>query len=113
MIAVACRLIAYLPEGHGFASCLTSVERRIENVNTQWWGGCTSPIVAMFLDRQLAADCAKTDNLHPCDERWQEQTIQTLKEIGEEHPYFYVCEADENSILHLPLTKYLYRLPQS
>lgn len=50
----------------------------------------TSPIVALFLDKDEAMGSLDADNVHPWDGRWMEQTRSTLKAIGEQHPRFVV-----------------------
>ena len=45
MLAICDQLIMYIPEGGG----ITSFERKIELVNTRYWGGNSSQIVALFL----------------------------------------------------------------
>ena len=61
-------------------------------VNTAFWGGGTSPIVALFLNKEEAISCLKADNLRQCDARWRKQTGETLKVIGKEHPTFILSE---------------------
>lgn len=47
MIAITCQIQAYIPEGGG----MTSIQRRIEDVNTRYWGGHSSAIVALFTNK--------------------------------------------------------------
>ncbi len=58
MVAICKFLILYIPEGGG----ITSFERRIENVNTRYWGGNTSFIVALFKDEEGARKCFEFDD---------------------------------------------------
>jgi len=85
MISVGCYLVLFIPEGSGGAN--TSYEREIGKVNTRYWGGGTSSIVALFLDEMAAVACDKAGNLVPCDPRWKDQTIAVLRAVGENHPY--------------------------
>ena len=91
MISIGDRLRMYVPEKHGSMSSLTSYERRIEYVNTEWWGSQTSEIVALFASREEALICLKNDALLPCDPRWKEQTTKVLDAIEEGHPIFEIC----------------------
>ena len=68
--------------------------QRPEEVNTTYWGGMTSSIVALFLDRDEAlacfnelADCICLTN---CDPQWQEKTEAVLMAIGNGHPVFII-----------------------
>jgi hypothetical protein len=100
MVAICDCLFGYIPEGHGPASSCTSFERRIEHVNTLWWKGNSSQIVALFATKEEAQNCLTSDNLRPCDERFLGSTKKVLNEIGDDHPSFYVCYYRE---LRLPI----------
>jgi hypothetical protein len=89
MIAICDRLIAYVPEGGG--KDITSFKRKIEKVNTRWWGGGTSMIVALFETKEEALVCHGSSDLTACDPRWATQTLQVIEKIGENHPAFEVC----------------------
>ena len=99
MIAVANHLRVFIPEGHGQLSPLTSVERRLEMVNTQYWGGGTSAITALFLTEDKARQCFDQSGLEPCDPRWIEDTKQVLEAIGEEHPTISICHHDNLALM--------------
>jgi hypothetical protein len=88
MIAITKQLQAYIPEGGG----MTSFQRRIEDVNTRYWGGNSSNIVALFTNRKKAAKCFLQDDLQSCDPRWIEETKKVIEKIGEGHPAFEVCK---------------------
>ena len=93
MVGICKFLTMYYPEKYGLLSPLTGIERRIEQVNTRFWGGHTSAIVALFLDRNSALKCLNLYNdLQPCDPRWLSDTQNVLREIGEEHPVFYIAQ---------------------
>jgi hypothetical protein len=91
MLAICHQLIMYVPEGGG----ITSFQRKIEEVNTCWWGSNSSSIVALFLvdeiEERKARDCFQHHDLQPCDSRWLEDTQKVLDAIGDEHPVFYIC----------------------
>lgn len=91
IIAIARFLQAYIPEGHSPLSSLTSFQRGLEQVNTMWWRGGTSPIVALFLKKEEALNCYLQADLHRCDPRWLEQTKEVLAAVGTDHPTFEVC----------------------
>ena len=90
-IAIGDRLIAYIPERYGEQSPLTAVERRIELVNTRYWGGGSSSIVALFFDQEAALDCHSQPDLQPRDPRWVSTTREVVAKIGPDHPAFYIC----------------------
>lgn len=95
MIAITKQLQAYIPEGGG----MTSFQRKIEMVNTRWWGGHSSYIVALFATRKKAMDCFAYSDLQPCDSRWIEETKKVIKRIGEDHPSFEVCRWGDLALL--------------
>lgn len=89
MIAVCDRLIAYIPEGGGYYG---SIQPKIEMVNTRYWGGHSSPIVALFMAKEEALECLRVDGLQPSDSRWKAQkTLQVVQAIDEDNSAFYVC----------------------
>ena len=87
MIAITTQLQAYIPEGGG----ITSFERKIEKVNSQWWGGHSSAIIALFTSKKKAMDCFNAPDLIRCDPRWIEDTKTVTEKIGEDHRAFEVC----------------------
>lgn len=62
--------------------------REPESVNISRWGGHTSPIIALFLDKNKAINCLNTKNTTTCDQRWKKETLETLEKIGNDHPVF-------------------------
>jgi hypothetical protein len=76
----------YIPERYGFMHPMTGVEREIAQVNTAYWGGRTSGIVALFLNENDAETCFESSDLELCDPRWLENTKEVVKRIGNEHP---------------------------
>jgi len=91
MLAIAKSLQFFIPESHSMASPQTGFERRLEHVNTMWWRGGSSDIVALFLKKEEALSCSKESNLTKCDPRWLNQTREVLEKIGEEHPTISIC----------------------
>lgn len=63
-------------------------------VNIALWGGHTSYIIALFLDKDEALDCFKYGSVEQCDPRWKEQTKKTLEAIGDNHPVFILSIFD-------------------
>ncbi len=59
-----------------------------ESVNTMFWSGKTTSVVALFLDEKEAMSCFDSVNLRVCDQRWKEQTMQVMETIGNRHPVF-------------------------
>ena len=57
-----------------------------EEVNTSFWGGGTSAIVALFLKEDEAMACLDSKNLKKCDPRWKVQTKKVLSLIKDDHP---------------------------
>jgi len=92
MIAICYRLIAYSPEGN----------REIEKINTFYWGDSTSRIVALFKTEEEARICFASNNLKSCDPRWINETREVLREIGEDHPVFYVAKTPRYALIATP-----------
>lgn len=86
MLSVGEQLIMFVPEGHGWFSPMTSYERDLSNVNSQWWGGHSSPIVGLFLKKKDAERCFASGSAKFCDPDWIEQTKAVLRAIGNDHP---------------------------
>jgi hypothetical protein len=82
MLGICRRLVLFVPEG---GSC--SEQRELAMVNTNYWGGHTTDIVGLFLQEEDAKACYETSYNTLFDERWRERTIETLRAIGENHPY--------------------------
>ena len=99
LLAVAKWLQFFIPECHGMLSPMTSVERRVEMVNTQWWQGKTSAIIALFLTEDKARECFASPDLKPCDPRWQEDTREVLTAIGENHPTITICHWKDMALM--------------
>lgn len=92
MIAICASLVAYIPEGSGLFAPTSTVERRIEKVNPFYFGGHSSPIIALFETQDEALSCFNEKNLQDCDPRFQAQTRAVCDAIGDDHPDFYVCK---------------------
>jgi hypothetical protein len=104
MIAIRQWLQGFIPEKYGFGHPMTGLERHIEQVNTRYWRGNSSYIVALFRTDEEARVCFGCDDLHPCDPRWAESTRQVLEDIGDEHPSFYISR-DERFGLTLAVSQ--------
>ena len=99
MLSIAQWLQFYIPEGHAWLSAGTSFERRLERVNTQWWLGGTSKIIALFSSEEEARKCFACAHLVSCDHRWIEHTQGVLWLIGENHPTITICHWPELALL--------------
>lgn len=86
LLSIGRWLMMYVPEGGG----MTSFERKIELVNTRYWGNRTSLVVALFDSEVEAMGCFGCDNLEPADKRWIESSQLILESIGDDHPVFVV-----------------------
>lgn len=95
MVAIAHGIIMYIPEGGGYST----YERRLEGVNTRYWGDSTSSIVALFKTKAAAMKCFKIGSSIRCDPRWLKQTKSVIEAIGQDHPAFEVCEYPELRLL--------------
>ena len=95
MIAIRQWLQGFIPEKYGFGHPMTGLERHIEQVNTRYWRGKSSSIVALFRTEAEARICFECDDLQPCDPRWVESTRQVLEDIGDEHPSFYITRTEQ------------------
>lgn len=85
MLSVGKQLRMFTPEGHGWFSPNTSWERDLTKVPTMWWGGQTSYVVALFLEKEDAEKCLAVCSEITCDPRWINQTKEVLQAIGDEH----------------------------
>lgn len=61
-----------------------------EDVNTFYWGGHTSPVVALFLEEEAARVCLAVSDRAKSDSRWQTETEAVLEAIGNAHPCFII-----------------------
>ena len=62
-------------------------------VSTSYWGGHSSPIIALFLEETKARECLEPEALQPWDTRWQAESAAVLRAIGREHPVFRLEES--------------------
>ena len=95
MVSIGCQIIMFVPEG----GRITSFNRQLGMVNTRYWGGNTSPVVALFLTEKEAVDCFKQNSSVKCDPKWIEQTRTVLSLIGDNHPVFSISNSQELSLL--------------
>ncbi|MFC1598810.1 hypothetical protein ACFL2U_02270 [Patescibacteria group bacterium] len=73
--------------------------RRMEDTNTMNWGGGTSKIIGLFLDRNKAMAIKRRKKpLKDCDPRWKKDTMAVLEAIGDNHPVFVISTLHELSI---------------
>jgi hypothetical protein len=65
-----------------------------EFVNTIHWGGHTTPVVGLFLNRGTAEVCLQTQQGHgqPWDPQWLLWTRDVLSKIGKNHPLFVISD---------------------
>jgi len=107
MIAICDQLIAYCPEGSGRTSPTSTFERKIEMVNTTFWGGRTSKIIALFETEAEACSCLSGNkNLEPCDPRWRAETKEVLTKIGDNHPGFEICHWGSMDLMAPAMARY-------
>jgi len=59
-----------------------------EELSTYFYGGHTTPIVALFLRRRDAERCLRTGSTICLDPRWKKQTLAVVRAIGDDHPVF-------------------------
>jgi len=67
--------------------------RRPEMINTAHWGGETTPITGLFLRKKEAMKCLLAEDLQMCDKRWQQETEEVLRAIGDDHPVFVLSRS--------------------
>jgi len=65
-----------------------------EEVNIFFWGGHTSPIIALFLKKNKAMSCFNSPDLQIGDKRWKNQTEEVLKTIGNDNPVLIISRWD-------------------
>jgi len=54
--------------------------------------GQSPDIAALFVDREKAIACSKTNELYPCSRRWMQETLEVLSRIGPCHPVFAISQ---------------------
>ncbi len=64
--------------------------RAFEMMNIAGWGGSTSRIIGLFVERGDAEACLRSAEKEPWDSRWYLKTQQTLRAIGSGHPVFVI-----------------------
>lgn len=95
MLSVGKQLIIFVPEGGGG----TSYQREIAMVNTGYWGRNTSPVAALFLVKEEAERCFESEELSFAAPLWKENTVATLRAIGNEHPQFSISKYSSLELL--------------
>jgi len=61
-----------------------------EAMNISYWGGCTSGLVALFLERSQAETCLASGDRTPLSEQFANETRSVLEAIGDSHPFFVI-----------------------
>lgn len=85
MLCIMKWLQLFVPEGSGVVSQFSTVQRDAAQVNTTYWGGHTSAIAALFLEKESALTCFN-ESPQPRDQRWRTQTLEVLRALGVDHP---------------------------
>jgi hypothetical protein len=71
-----------------YENCPGRGERLQRPEDANEWGGGTSPIIALFLNKEEAMNCSNSADLKAWDPRWEKQTKEILNSIGDNHPVF-------------------------
>lgn len=100
MVAVCQSLQMFIPERYGLMHPLAGIQREVAMVNTRYWGGCSSAIVALFFDEKDARTCLASDALVAADLRWVDSTRAVLAAIGDNHPSFTISHFPSLELLH-------------
>ncbi|MEI6420152.1 MAG: hypothetical protein WCO30_00830 [bacterium] len=75
-------------------------QKDIGGIDDRLWGGHTSAVIALFLNKKKAVACAKSDCFHsPCDRRWLDETKAVLDRIGGSHPVFSITQFNHLRLL--------------
>ena len=88
------RICLYSDEDDNTYPTKRTQRRSAEEVNTRFWGGGTSPIIALFFNEDEALKCLNTPDLEICDVRWRKQTEEVLATIGNNHPVFVLSKKE-------------------
>jgi hypothetical protein len=67
--------------------------RAFEHMNIGYWGGCTSGLVALFLERSTAEACIASGDRMPLSPRFENEARATLEAIGDKHPTFVIGDS--------------------
>lgn len=59
-------------------------------INNKMFGGKSSPIVALFLDKDDAEKCLYSPSLQEFDPRWIDSTCEVLRKINNDHLTFVI-----------------------
>ncbi|HDZ54643.1 MAG TPA: hypothetical protein ENI19_03185 [Candidatus Nealsonbacteria bacterium] len=74
-----------------------------EEVNIAFYGGKTTPIIALFLSKDKATTCLDSEDLEPSDSRWENETREVLNSIGNNHPVLIISYwSPDLSQFHFP-----------
>ena len=69
------------------------VEREFEKLNISYWGGTTSSIVGLFLERASAETCLTFGDRIMFNDKYMDKTRATLQEIGNDHLLFVIGQS--------------------
>lgn len=97
--------VGVTPEGIIFydQDHLRNPPQKPEYVNIAFYGGHTSLIVALFLDKEEAMKCHNSKDHKPSDSRWEDKTKEVLNAIGDNHLIFIVSYwSPDLSKFHFP-----------
>jgi hypothetical protein len=79
------------------------LRQKPEEVNIAFYGGRTSPIVALFLSKDKSMVCFNSEGLKPSDSRWEKETKEVLRSIGDNNPVFIISYwSSDLSKFHFP-----------
>lgn len=54
---------------------------RVDTVNTRYWGGGTTGLVALFIDKEKALNCFRSSDLTRWDKRFIDDSVETMAAI--------------------------------
>ncbi len=99
MLSIGRQLWMYIPEGHSPVSSSASLVRELGEVNTHYWGGHTSAVVALFKTEEEAVQCVKKAGLWMPDPAWMKETLEVLDLIGTDHPVFTITRHPDLALI--------------
>ena len=99
MLSVGKQLWLFVPEGSGFISPTSTIQREIASVNTNYWGGHTSSVVALCLKEKDARICLEKEYFGRQSQRFAKHTITVLRAIGENHPFCSITDDSEMRLM--------------
>ncbi|MBU0546927.1 MAG: hypothetical protein ABH876_00540 [Patescibacteria group bacterium] len=88
------RICLYRDEDNSTYPTNRTHRRQLEDVNTFFWGGTTSPITALFFLKDEALKCLNASDLKCCDPRWRKQTEEVLAAISDDNPVLVLSQGE-------------------